>query len=60
MSPSLDPNVAPLRVGQACPDFTIDAYDPAAGDFAEFSLAANRAAGKWTILFFYPADFTFV
>ncbi len=49
-----------LQVGQAVPDFKIDVYDPVAQDFAEFSLAANKAAGKWTVLFFYPADFTFV
>ena len=28
--------------------------------FGEFKLAEARAAGSWTILFFYPADFTFV
>ena len=50
----------PIRVGQVVPDFEITTYDPALDDFAKCSLAANRRAGMWTILFFYPADFTFV
>ncbi len=49
-----------LRVGQQVPDFKIETYDPAKGDFSETSLAAQKAAKKWTVLFFYPADFTFV
>lgn len=49
-----------LRVGQTVPDFKMDTFDPTKGDFSEFSLAAQKAAKKWTVLFFYPADFTFV
>ncbi len=49
-----------LRVGQQVPDFKLETYDPVKADFGEFSLAAQRAAKQWTILFFYPADFTFV
>jgi peroxiredoxin (alkyl hydroperoxide reductase subunit C) len=49
-----------LRVGQQVPDFKLETYEPAKGDFSEISLASQRAAKKWTILFFYPADFTFV
>ena len=49
-----------IRVGQAVPDIAFEAYDPVAGDFAKFSLADQKKAGRWTILFFYPADFTFV
>lgn len=49
-----------IRVGQSVPDFTIEAFDPVAGDFAKFSLAEQKKQGRWTILFFYPADFTFV
>ncbi len=44
------------RLGQPAPDFTAIAY--ADGDFKEISLSDYR--GKWVILFFYPADFTFV
>ncbi len=49
-----------LRVGQTVPDFKLQTYDPVKGDFNEFSLAAQMAAKQWTVLFFYPADFTFV
>ena len=49
-----------IRVGQTVPDFTLDAYDPASGEFAKFDLAKQKGAGRWTLLFFYPADFTFV
>jgi peroxiredoxin (alkyl hydroperoxide reductase subunit C) len=52
--------ISVLRVGQQVPDFKLDTYEPSKGDFAEISLAAQKAAKKWTILFFYPADFTFV
>jgi peroxiredoxin (alkyl hydroperoxide reductase subunit C) len=52
--------VVPVRVGQNVPDFTIETYDPVAGDFAKFSLADQKKGGRWTVLFFYPADFTFV
>lgn len=30
------------------------------GDFKEFALEDNIKAGKWTVLFWYPLDFTFV
>lgn len=53
-------NCCALRVGQTVPDFRIDTYEPAKGDFGEITLEALKKQGKWTILFFYPADFTFV
>ena len=49
-----------VSVGEVVPDFTLTTFDPVQGDFGEFSLASAKAAKKWTILFFYPADFTFV
>ena len=49
-----------LRVGDTVPDFRIDTYDPGKGDFGEIRLQELKAANKWTVLFFYPADFTFV
>jgi len=49
-----------IRVGQSAPEFKIETYEPSRGDFGEFSLAAQKASKKWTVLFFYPADFTFV
>ena len=50
----------PVSVGQSVPDFELTTYDPVNHDFSKFSLAEAKKAGKWTILFFYPADFTFV
>jgi alkyl hydroperoxide reductase subunit AhpC len=44
------------RLSQPAPDFEAAAY--AEGDFKTIKLADYR--GKWVILFFYPADFTFV
>jgi len=50
----------PVQVGSAVPDFEMETYDPKTGDFGKLSLAAQKGAKRWTILFFYPADFTFV
>lgn len=49
-----------IKVGDAVQDFRIETYDPSKGDFGQISLAELREAKKWTVLFFYPADFTFV
>jgi len=49
-----------LRVGQTVPDFKIDTFEPTENFFGERSLEIFKKEGKWTILFFYPADFTFV
>jgi peroxiredoxin (alkyl hydroperoxide reductase subunit C) len=49
-----------LGVGNTVPDFEIDTFEPSTGKFGKFSLSAAMKAGKWTILFFYPADFTFI
>ena len=49
-----------LRVGDTVPDFKLETYEPSKGDFGEVSLSEMKAAKKWTVLFFYPADFTFV
>jgi peroxiredoxin (alkyl hydroperoxide reductase subunit C) len=49
-----------LKLGAPVPDFEIDIYDAVEGDFGKVSLAELKSQGKWTILFFYPADFTFV
>ncbi len=51
---------APVSVGMSVPDFELNTYDPVNHGFSKFSLAGAKEAGKWTILFFYPADFTFV
>ena len=49
-----------LEVGQTVPDFTLTTYEPTTKGFGEFSLAEAKKNGKWTMLFFYPADYTFV
>ncbi len=48
------------KLGAKVPDFKMDTFDAAKGDFGSVSLAALKKKKKWTILFFYPADFTFV
>lgn len=44
------------KVGEPAPPFTLDAV--VNKEFKQISLADYR--GKWVVLFFYPADFTFV
>ena len=44
-------------VTKKAPDFTIDAV-VGDGDFKKISLADYK--GKYVVLFFYPADFTFI
>ena len=56
---TMDANT-PIQVGQGVPDFTLETYDPSTGDFGEISLEKQKSEGRWTTLFFYPADFTFV
>ncbi len=49
-----------IQVGQEVPEFTLTTFDAEGGGFGEFSLAKQKSDGRWTLLFFYPADFTFV
>ncbi len=49
-----------LQLGHDVPDFQLDTFEPSEGGFGTFSLDAAKKDGKWSILFFYPADFTFV
>ena len=49
-----------VQVGQKVEDFTLETYNAAEGDFGTFNLADNMKKDRWTALFFYPADFTFV
>lgn len=48
------------RVGQPVPGFTMETFDPTEGAFGEVDLGKLREEGKWAVLVFYPADFTFV
>jgi len=45
-----------LKVGEKAPDFELQAFYQ--NTFKQIKLADY--AGKWLILYFYPADFTFV
>ncbi|MGL4588793.1 MAG: peroxiredoxin [Mycoplasmatales bacterium] len=47
------------RVGEKVENFTTEAVMPNK-EFKTVSLEENMKAGKWTILFFWPLDFTFV
>ena len=49
-----------LKLGQKVPDFELTTYDPVTGEFGAFSLREQLKNKRWTILFFYPAEFTFV
>ena len=49
-----------LRLGQKVPDFELETYDSVKDDFGKFRLQDQIAGKRWTVLFFYPADFTFV
>jgi alkyl hydroperoxide reductase subunit AhpC len=50
----------PLKLGHKVPDFELETYDPVKDDFGKFRLQDQIAGKRWTVLFFYPADFTFV
>lgn len=49
-----------VTVGQDVPNFEMETYDPNERLFGKVSLESLKAAKKWTVLVFYPADFTFV
>lgn len=45
-------------VRQEIPEFTMDAYDAKTGHFT--TVSSEDYKGKWVVVCFYPADFTFV
>lgn len=49
-----------LNIGERVPDFEVDAYFPEKKDFGKIKFSDISKKGKWLILFFYPADYTFV
>ena len=55
-APADDNPVLQARVGQKAPDFEAPAYVD--GGFKKVKL--SDYLGKWTVLCFYPGDFTFV
>lgn len=49
----------PLSVGDTVPDFEFEAFIPTgSGEIKKMNFSALK--GTWVVLFFYPADFTFV
>lgn len=49
-----------VKVGEKVPDFEMDAYLPEKKDFGKIKFSNIFKQGNWLILFFYPADYTFV
>jgi peroxiredoxin (alkyl hydroperoxide reductase subunit C) len=49
-----------VKVGCEVPNFEMETYDPSNRCFGKISLDEIKKQGKWTVLVFYPADFTFV
>lgn len=47
-----------LQVGSAAPEFRMEGVQDPKQDYRQYSLTDYR--GKWVVLFFYPADFTFI
>ncbi len=53
---SIKEEISMIQVGQKAPDFVAPGY--LKGDFINVKL--SDYLGKWTLLCFYPGDFTFV
>lgn len=47
-----------VKIDTKAPGFDLPAYNPASDD--EQTIDLKQLHGKWVVLFFYPADFTFV
>jgi len=53
-------DTAILQLGHKVKDFAFSTYNPVEDRFEEHSLFQYVLQKKWCILYFYPADFTFV
>lgn len=53
-------NPCSVRLGQKIKDFTFSTYNPKTDSFEEHCFSEYSLQRKWIILYFYPADFTFV
>ena len=51
-------NMGSTLVNRKMPEFKVEAYNAASGHYTEVS--NKDYEGKWTVVCFYPADFTFV
>lgn len=47
-----------VKIDSEAPSFDLPAYDPISDD--EIKVSLDSMKWKWTVLFYYPADFTFV
>lgn len=47
-----------VKIDTKAPNFDLPAYNPLSDDETRVSLESLK--GKWAVLFYYPADFTFV
>jgi alkyl hydroperoxide reductase subunit AhpC len=48
------------KVGQPAPEFDLPVFDPASPEDLQRRVTLFGYRGDWLVLFFYPADFTFV
>lgn len=58
-----NPLTGPCAVGKPAPDFDMEAVLPGGdgpGRFGRVTLKEIMDSGRWTVLYFYPRDFTFV
>lgn len=49
-----------VTVGHKVDNFEFETYDPVKKTFGSFKLEDSLKEKKWTVLVYYPADFTFV
>ncbi len=49
-----------VKVGQVVPNFEMTVFDPKQKGFGKVSLDEIKKRRQWTVLVFYPADYTFV
>jgi len=49
-----------IKIGERVPDFELDTYLPDRQDFGKIKFSDIFKKGNWLVLFFYPADYTFV
>ncbi len=49
-----------VKIGEKVPSLEFDVYLPEEKDFGKMKLTGCAGEGKWLVLFFYPADYTFV
>lgn len=55
---TINNNELVARLEDKLPNINLNIYDPKSGDVIQKTI--NDYQGKWLVLFFYPADFTFV